>query len=253
MKLAALVAAWLIGTVVVTMSNTFLLLFVSTPSSLLSVMLAVIIGVVVYYLILLLAALFFKKTEHYDGLVRWILGLGGAFCGLLLGLLFLWGGISLIRSAGILGEMRLLKAQRQGLSPSSDRLGCTLVKLKRSLEMGSTGAWLTQWDPLSVHFYETTQESMRLLKDPEALRRFIEEPSTQKILALPSVTRVLRDPACQEAMRSGNILPLLQNKNIQILLQDPQFYSELKSFNFLGTLQGSSKKQKNDQREKYLR
>lgn len=249
MKLLALFAAWFVGTSAMAMSASFLFLFASTPSSLLSVGVAVAAGVIVYYLILLLAALFFKKTEHHQGLIRWILGLGGAVCGLFIGLFFLFGAISLIRSAGVLGEMRLLEAQQQGRSPSSDHVGCFLVKLKKSLEMGSMGAWLTQWDPLSGHFYETTQESMRLLQDPEALRRFVEEPRTQKMLNLPSVRRVLQDPAFQEALHSGNMASLFQNKNIQALFRDSQFYNELKSFNFSEALQESVRKQR---REKAL-
>lgn len=253
MKLLALFAAWFVGAAVIKMSNSFLFLFTSTPSSLLSGVVAVIIGVIIYYFLLLFSALFFKKTEHYQGFIRWILGLGGAFCGLIVGLFFIWGGISLIRSAGIVAEMRLTQGQQRGRSLSSDHLECTLIKLKKSLEMGSIGAWLTQWDPLSGHFNETTQESMRLLENPEALQRFVEEPSTQRILRLPSVERMLRDPVVQEALRSGNVLPLFQNKNVQALLRDPQFYGELKSFNFSETLEESVKKKSAREREKNLR
>ncbi len=108
--------------------------------------------------------------------------------------------------------------------------------------MGEIGLWLTQLDPLSASFYETTQESLALLKDHDALLRFINAPSTQKIVTLPSVARVLQDSTVQQAMSSGNILPLFQDKNIQALFQDPRFLSELKSFDLLGTLNYALKK-----------
>ncbi len=241
-RLMNLFIAWFAGATIAAMTNAFLLLFVQRPSPLLPAIMAALVGLGIYCIIGFLSALLFKKTEHHHGLFRWILGLGGAVCGCLFGLFFLWGGISLVRSAGLLGEMRLLKAEKQGLPASSDRLGCNLVKLKRSLEMGELGAWLTQLDPLSASFYETTQESLALLKDHDALLRFINAPSTQKIVTLPSVVRVLQDSAVQQAMSSGNILPLFEDKNIQSLFQDPRFLSELKSFDLLGTLNYALKK-----------
>ena len=132
--------------------------------------------------------------------------------------------------------MRLLKVEQRGLPASSDPFDCNLVRLKKSLEAGPTGQWLTQADPLSATFYETTRKSMLVVKDRETALRFINAPGTQKLLRNPSIAKLLQDPQVQEAMASGNIMPLFQNKNVQRAFQDPVLFKELKDFDLLGAL-----------------
>ena len=242
LRFMALLVAWFAGSATAAAMNAILVLFFQAPSPVISTIAAALVGLSIYFIIALFSGLLFKRTSHHSGLLQWIFGLGGAVCGLLFGLFFLWGGISVIRSLGLLGEMRLLKVEQQGLPASSDPLACNLVRLKKSLEIGPTGKWLTQLDPLSPAFYETTRKSMLVVKDRETMLRFMNAPSTQKLLANPSLAKLLQDHQVQEAMASGNIILLFQNKNVQRAFQDPVLFQELKDFDLLGALNYALKK-----------
>lgn len=245
LKILALLVAWLAGSATAATCNTALLLFFHAPSPLIPSIAGTIVGIGIYFLISFFSALFFKKTDHYDGFFRGLLGLGGACCGLLFGLFFLWGSISVVRNLGFLGEMRLLYTEQQGLSPKSDPLACNLVQLKKSLELGPFGAWLIQVDPLTPVFYENTKKSMVLMKDHEVLIRFMNAPSTQKFLTNPHIIKMLHDPEVQQAISSGNLLFLIENKNVQDAFSDSTLWQELQSFDFSKTLNQAMKPTKN--------
>lgn len=236
LRFLALIVAWFIGSATAATMSAALALFVHTPSPLIPAIIAAVIGLAVYLFIAFLSALLFKKTAHHRGFIRTFLGLGGALCGFLFGLFFLWGGISAVRSLGLLGEIRLMKAEQRGASPASDPLACNLVRLKKSLEMGALGGWFVQIDPFTTIFYETTRKSMMVLKDHDALMRFMSAPATQELLANPHLAHLLRDPQFQEAIATGNIFPLFQNSNVQQLFRDPQLIQQLKSFHLSETL-----------------
>jgi hypothetical protein len=223
-----------------------LLFFFHAPSPLIPGLVGGMMGLGAYLLISFFSAFLFKKTDHYHGFLRGFLGLGGACCGLLFGLFFLWGGISAIRSLALVGEVRLLRAEQQGLPSMSDPWACNLVRLKKSLESGSLGAWFIQVDPLTSTFYENTKKSMTVMKDHEALIRFMNAPSTQKLLSNPSIRKIVNDPAVQQAMTSGNIFLLVQNKNVQRAFSDPTLWQELKSFDFSDALKQATRQAKSN-------
>ncbi|MFZ4115363.1 MAG: hypothetical protein ACOYK6_01415 [Chthoniobacterales bacterium] len=241
LKFAALIAAWFAGSATAAAINIGLLFFFHAPSPLIPSLLGGIVGLGAYVLINFFSALLFKKTDHYHGFLRGFLGLGGACCGILFGLFFLWGGISAIRSLGLVGEVRLLHAEQQGLPSTSDPLAYNLVRLKKSLELGPLGTWFIQVDPLTPAFYENTKKSMSLMKDHEALIRFINTPSTQKLLSNPSIRKIVNDPEVQKAMTSGNIFLLIENKNVQHAFSDPTLWQELKSFDLSAALKQATR------------
>jgi len=136
LRFMALLVAWFAGSATAAAMNALLLLFFQAPFPVISTIAAALVGLGLYVIIAFFSGLLFKRTNHHNGFFRWIFGLGGTVCGLLFGLFFLWGGISVIRTLGVLGEMRLIKVEQQGLPATSDSLGCNLVRLNKSLEAG---------------------------------------------------------------------------------------------------------------------
>ncbi|MCF7729364.1 MAG: CvpA family protein [Chthoniobacterales bacterium] len=251
LKFIALIVAWFAGSAIVaTLSTLFIFLF-HTSSSLISSVVGVMAGVIIYFLVSFLSALLFKKTNHYHGFFRALFGIGGACWGLLFGLFFLWGTISVIRSLGLVGEMRLLKAQQQGLSTVSDPLACNLVRIKKSLELGPLGVWFVQVDPLTSAFYENTKKSIMLLQDHKAFMRFMNAPKTQQLLAHPLMKKMLYDPQVQQAISSGNLFLLVENKNVQQALSDPILWQQLKSFDLSAVLNQACKQDKDSINDHY--
>ena len=236
LRILTLIAAWLAASAAAAATSAALAIFFQTPPSIFPTIAATIVGLGIYTLSAFIAGLLFKKTTDHHGIIRCILGFGGAFCGLLFGLFFLWGSVSLIRSLGVLGEMRLMEARQRGLRPESDVLACNLVRLGKSLELGSTGHFLIKTDPLSTTFYDNTRKLMAVVNDREALMRFIAAPATQKLLQNPRVMMVLRDPEVQSALAAHDILPLFENKNIQAAFHDSKLMDQLKSFDLTGAL-----------------
>jgi hypothetical protein len=190
----------------------------------------------IYIFISLLAGLLFKTTEHHAGVVRWGFGMGGAICGMIYGFLLLWGGITMIRGLGALGEMRLVNAGLEGRSEQSERASLFFLKLKKSLELGATGRALKSADPLPSSFYDNIVKISMVAGDQQALERFCQYPETLKIIANPHITALLQDPELEKASRSRNILPLIHNKHVQAAMNDPKLIAEFQAFDLTAAL-----------------
>ena len=229
-KIFLLVVAWMGASAAAAATSAALAIFFRTPSTAIPTGIAAVVGFSIYFLGTLLAGFLLKRTEHHHGLLHTIFGIGGACCGLLFGLFFLWGGISLVRSLGLLGEMRLIEAQRNGCPIKDQTFACNLVRLERSLEMGPVGEFLISTDPLSPAFYDNTRKSMKVMQDPEAFQRFLHSPNVERLLMNPRLNRVLSNPKLQEELKTGNIPAFWTNPDVQALLHDPQLMKELKQF-----------------------
>ena len=121
LRLGALFCAWIGGTTAAGATGTIIGFVTKEPPLLAPAIIGLIAATAIYILISLLAGLLFKTTEHHAGVVRWGFGMGGAICGMIYGLLLLWGGITMIRGLGALGEMRLVNAGLEGRSEQSYR------------------------------------------------------------------------------------------------------------------------------------
>ena len=229
-KIFLLIAAWIAASAAAGATSAALAVFFRTPFTAIPTAMAVLVGLSIYFLGTLLARFLLKRTEHQYGLFQTIFGIGGACCGLLFGLFFLWGGISLVRSLGLFGEMRLLEAQRKGHPAKDESFACNLVRLERSLEMGKVGRFLISTDPLSPLFYENTRKSMKVMEDPEAFQRFLQSPNVERLLLDQRLSRVLSNRELQDEIKIGNIPALWTNHDVQALLHDPQLMKELKQF-----------------------
>jgi hypothetical protein len=229
-KIFLLIAAWMGASAAAAATSAALAIFFRTPSTGIPTVIAALVGLSIYFFGTLLSGFLLKRTEHHHGLFQTIFGIGGACCGLLFGLFFLWGGISLVRSLGLFGEMRLLEAQRKGCPAKDETFACNLVRLERSLEMGPVGQFLISTDPLSPAFYENTRKSMKMMQDPEAFQRFLQSPNVERLLQDPKLSRVLNNRELQEDLKIGNIPVLWTHPDVQALFHDPQLIKELKKF-----------------------
>jgi len=241
-KILLLIAAWMGASAAAAATSAALAIFFRTPSTAIPTGIAAVVGLTIYFLGTLLAGFLLKRTEHHHGFLQTIFGIGGACCGLLFGLFFLWGGISLVRSLGLFGEMRLIEAQRKGSPLRDQTMACNLVRLERSLEMGPVGEFLISTDPLSPAFYENTRKSMKVMQDPEAFDRFLHSPGVERLLAYPQLNRVLNNPRIQEEIKVGNFPAIWSTPDIQALLHDPRLMQQLKQFDLTQALDYALKK-----------
>jgi hypothetical protein len=192
---------------------------------------AVTVGVAIYLGVSFLSGLLFKRTDDHVGVIRVGFGFFGAIFGVIFGLLMLWGGISLIRGLGALGEMRLVQAQREGRSAATESTALFLVKLKASLELGVTGEQLKNADPLPTRFYDNIVKISMVAGNQQSLERFFKYPATLELIKIPRMLSLVQDPALQKAVDSKNILPLIQSRQFQAAFQDPEILAKLKDFN----------------------
>ncbi len=235
-KIFLLVAAWMGASAAAAATSAALAIFFRTPSTAIPTAVAALVGFVIYFLGTFLAGFLLKRTDHHHGVLHTVFGIGGACCGLFFGLFFLWGGISLVRSLGVVGEMRLMEAQRKGWSIKDQTLACNLVRLERSLEMGPMGEFLVSTDPLTPAFYDNTRKSMKVMQDPEAFQRFLQAPNVERLLMDPKLNRVLSNQKLQEELKMGNLPAFWSNPDVQALLHDSQMIQQLKQFDLTQAL-----------------
>jgi hypothetical protein len=230
LRLAALFCAWIAGTTTAGATGTVVAFFSKVPPLFAPVVAGLVVAVGIYIVISLLSRILFKTTLDHSGVVRWGFGLGGALCGAIYGLLLLWGGITMIRGLGALGELRVVQARNEGRPVASERSALFLIKLKESLEMGATGKTLRKADPLPTSFYDNIVKISMLAGSQQALERFCQYPETLKIIANTNISALLQDPELEKAANSRNILPLLHNKHVQAAMNDPQLVAEFQKF-----------------------
>ncbi len=236
LRLAALFCAWIGGTTAAGATGTVIGFVTKEPPLLAPAIVGVSVAVGIYIILSLLAGLLFKTTEHHAGVIRWGFGVGGAFCGLVYGLLLLWGGITMIRGLGALGELRVVQARNEGRSLESEKKALFLIKLKESLELGATGKTLKNADPLPTSFYDNIVKVSMVAGNQQALERFCQYPETLKIIANPHVAALLQDPQLEKAAQSRNIIPLIHNKHVQAAMNDPKLMAQFQAFDLTAAL-----------------
>jgi hypothetical protein len=236
LRLTALFCAWAVGSGAAGVTGTILAFFSKTPPLLAPAIAGLMVALIIYGLISLLAGLLFKTTENHSGVIRWGFGVGGALCGVIYGLLLLWGGITLIRSLGALGELRMIQAQHEGRSIATEKQALFLARLRASLELGVTGRRLKEADPLPSSFYDCIVKASMVAGDQQALGRFLQDPATLKLLGNASLSALLQDPEVERASRTRNFLPLIRNRHVLAALEDPQLLGQLRDFNLSAVL-----------------
>ncbi|PTX96774.1 hypothetical protein DB345_06220 [Spartobacteria bacterium LR76] len=203
------------------------------------------VGFIVFVAIWILGAVLFKRTEHQRTfLFRVLWGLGGGVCGLVLGLLVVWGGVSIIRTFGTFAEStlksqaaappvhtasphvgpRVVGAQPQ---PTPSGLLAALANTKESLEMGPAGKLLSATDPIPADAYQLLSELTRISTDPEIMARFLQYPEIQRVIQNPKFAAALGDPTVIDAAQRRDLAALISNKTLIAAVQDPAFAEQL--------------------------
>ncbi len=173
-----------------------------------------------YLAAVVLSSLLFKKTSQQSaGLVRLFYGAGGGLCGLIFGLLVLWGGISVFRTLGAVAEVR------------RDAPGeAQLVAVKESLEAGATGGLVEKVDIVPANIYGLITGLLRVTQSPEATARFFAYPGTQDLLGQAKLAELFSDPSVAGAAAGENYLSLLTNPKLAEVASDPATQEAFRNF-----------------------
>ena len=183
-----------------------------------------IVTLVVLCLSLFLGAVLFKRTgQQPSNMLRLLYGIGGSFFGLLTGLVIIWGGITIVRSFGVVAQTMI------GNRPLSEvPAGIkALVTLKDSLELGPAGKVAEAVDAVPPGIYEMIDRIGKLTSDQAAMARFLDYPGMQEIMQHPRVAALLRDPEIVRDAQDRNILGLMQSRSLLEAVNDPSLQKQL--------------------------
>lgn len=198
------------------------------------------VALLVLVAIWVISTVLFKRTaQHESKLLRLLWGVGGAFFGVALGLLILWGMISLIRGLGTMAEAQ--NAQPPVGYPSHvehkpTAIAGGLIKAKDSLELGPVGIFVKAVDPVPVEAYDLITDLGRLQSNRQAMLRFIEYPPIRKLFDHPRMAALLSDPSVIRGAEQGNPLALATNPKLREALEDPSFLKELQSIDWMAAM-----------------
>ncbi len=176
-----------------------------------------------YAAAVVLSSLLFKKTsQQSSGLIRLFYGVGGAFFGLIFGLLILWGGVTIFRTLGAMAEGRQALASDFGGTAIAAPLDPGLADVKGTLEQGVAGRLIEQMDILPTSFYGVLTKLVRVTGSPGAAARFFAYPGVQELLAQPKLAALFTDPQISSVAAHGNYLELLGNAKLTEAAGDPE-------------------------------
>jgi hypothetical protein len=188
-------------------------------------------GLAFYVAAVVLSSLLFKKTSQQNaGLVRLFYGLGGAFFGLIFGLLVLWGGVTLFRTLGAVAEGRQELAAEGG--PVAPSTAGGLVAVKESLERGEAGGLVEKVDILPTSFYGALTKLVQVTGSPEAAARLFAYPPLQELLSQPKVAAIFTDPTVARAAAEGNYFALLSSSRLAAAASDPEVQKSFTGFDW---------------------
>jgi len=241
-RLIAIFVAYGIGILAGAILLPTLRVLIPAPDLVIQVGVALLLGLVIYTCITIIASLLFKRTaQQPSGSLRFLYGFGGAACGIIFGMLIVWGAISLVRVLGIAGEAELAKAESDrerrvmlGLPPEEKAedldFAKTLAKLKSSLEMGGAGSVVQAVDIVPDDLYRILGKLNQVSSDPVAGERFLSHPGAQQIISDPAIAELLTDPDLQEASANKDFVGMISNPKIIEAVNDPSLLKKLQEF-----------------------
>jgi hypothetical protein len=178
------------------------------------------------------SSIIFRKTDEQEvGLVRMTYGLGGAFLGLLLGLLLLgvcgWG----VRIAGSLADGlqtgAKVKSTAKGLPPPVPAETRALPSLKKIIEESPLSEWFAKADPITPEWYPRLVKIGRILASPAASERLFADPAFANVARNSHLASIRSDPVLQEAIRSGDLWTLLRSPKVRAAAADTQLQTTM--------------------------
>lgn len=180
-------------------------------------------GLAFYIAAVVLSSLLFKKTSQQSaGIVRLVYGIGGAFFGLIFGLLVLWGGVTVFRTLDAVAE-----GQREVTGQGAD-----IAAPNTSPSQGGVGGLLEKVDILPASFYDTLTKLLQVTRSPEAGARLYTYAPLQQLLTQPKITAIFADPAVTKAAAEGNYLALLSSPQLAAAASDPEVQKSFSDFDW---------------------
>ena len=179
-----------------------------------------------YIAAIFLSSLLFKKTSQQSaGIVRLFYGVGGAFFGLIFGLMILWGGVSIVRALGAIEE------GKQAVAARGARAGAAGGKnASRAGAADEGGGLLNKVDIVPPETYRIISQVVQLSGSPEAIARFFAYPGTQKLLMHPKLRPLFEDPSIARAAENRDFLGLLTSPKLAEVASDPELQKAFASF-----------------------
>jgi hypothetical protein len=185
-------------------------------------------GLMAYGIVCFLSALLFKRTaQQRTTPLRLVYGGGGALVGAFVGVSVLWGALLFVRSMGGLCEASVAGNGEFYRLPLPESFARSLVKLRKSVEAGETGAFLMSIDVMPPEFYRVMDRVGKLYANPAALQRFVAYPPIQEVLGSTRFMDLVRDPEIQEIARTEGAAALLRNPKLQDAAKDPGLIEKL--------------------------
>lgn len=180
-------------------------------------------GLAFYIAAVVLSSLLFKKTSQQSaGVVRLVYGLGGAFFGLIFGLLMLWGGVTIFRTLDAVAEgQKAVALQTFDVGAADQPSG-----------QGAAGGLLEKVDILPTSFYGTLTKLVQVSGSPESAERLLSYPPLQELLAQPKIAAIFTDPAVAKAAAEGSYLGLLSSPQLAAAASDPAVQKSFSEFDW---------------------
>lgn len=180
-------------------------------------------GLAFYLAAVVLSSLLFKKTSQQSaGIVRLVYGLGGAFFGLIFGLLMLWGGVTIFRALDAVAEgQKAIALQSVDVGAAAQPSG-----------QGAAGGLLEKVDILPTSFYGTLTKLVQVSGSQGAAERLFSYPPLQQLLAQPKIAAIFADPDVAKAAAEGNYVGLLSSPQLAAAASDPAVQKSFSEFDW---------------------
>ncbi len=198
------------------------------PGLVLGVIVGLGIGIAIYAVVRFLGALLFKRTAQQKSLpLRLVYGGGGGLVGAFVGLTVIWGVLLFVRGLGGFYQGAFEPTARHSPLPPPNAAEAALVKLKRSVEAGSTGRKLAAIDVMPAEYYRIFDKLGRVTAQPEAARRLMDFPEIRAVMNDPLILAITADPDAADAARLQNYGALMKNQTLLHAANDPALIAKL--------------------------
>jgi len=96
--------------------------------------------------------------------------------------------------------------------------------------------WLGDMEAWPEHPRELIRAGRRVMANPEASRRLMEDPGVRALASHPTFYTTWGEPEVKRLVRAGDYLRLLEHPKVRLLLADETFQRELSVFDLLGAM-----------------
>ena len=252
-RVGALVAAYMTALFGGQIAVPWLRPLIKVPDFIISTIAGVILATIVYSLLTTIGTILFKRTgQQQFGLVRLVYGFSGAFLGLFFGLFFIWLSLVGIRSLGAIAEAQINASAPSRVSrfeeraargsgpvrrtpievPAQDSFAMSLVRLKKSVELGAFGDLVKQTDVLPGGGYETLGKVGEVFAKPERAARFVSYPGIVELADHPKILALRADPQIANMLEQGRLWELLQDDRLIEVANDPELRRQIRNIDF---------------------